>query len=208
MAIQTLFTFAAGQRYLRRDWNEMDAVSVWKTPNEEVEIFTSKEISALLEVAGPKMVPFLAIGAFAGLRTAEIERLNWSDVDFASGYIRVTAAQAKTGSRRLVPLMDNLRSWLLPYARGSGPIIELANLANGIQRLIRKFKSSNEQPAGRAKWKHNGLRHSFCSYRLAIVKNAAQVALEAGNSPQMIFQHYRELVTEREANDWFSTIPN
>jgi hypothetical protein len=30
-------------------------------------------------------------------------------------------------------------------------------------------------------------RHSFISYRLADVQAAAQVALEAGNSPQIIF---------------------
>jgi predicted urease superfamily metal-dependent hydrolase len=56
-------------------------------------------------------------------------------------------------------------------------------------------------------WRHNALRHSFCSYRLAEIKNAAQVALEAGNSPQMIFKHYRELVTEAEARQWFGIMP-
>ena len=55
--------------------------------------------------------------------------------------------------------------------------------------------------------KHNALRHSFCSYRMAAVKSAAEVALEAGNSPQMIFQHYRELVTEKEAKAWFAITP-
>ena len=43
-------------------------------------------------------------------------------------------------------------------------------------------------------WKHNALRHFFINYRLAAVPNTAQVALEAGKSPQMIFGHYRELV--------------
>lgn len=56
-------------------------------------------------------------------------------------------------------------------------------------------------------WRHNALRHSFCSYRLADVKSAAEVALEAGNSPQMIFQHYRELVTEKAAKAWFAITP-
>ena len=51
------------------------------------------------------------------------------------------------------------------------------------------------------------MRHSYCSYRLADIKNAAQVALEAGNSPQMIFQHYRGLVTDVEAKRWFSIEP-
>jgi hypothetical protein len=54
---------------------------------------------------------------------------------------------------------------------------------------------------------HNGLRHSFCSYRLAITKSAAQVSLEAGNSPKMLFESYRELVTEKAAQEYFGIFP-
>lgn len=32
-------------------------------------------------------------------------------------------------------------------------------------------------------------------------------ALEAGNSPQIIFQHYRELVRPKDATSWFSIGP-
>jgi hypothetical protein len=39
------------------------------------------------------------------------------------------------------------------------------------------------------------------------VKSADQVALEAGNSPSIIFKHYRELTTEEWAVKWFSIIP-
>ena len=63
------------------------------------------------------------------------------------------------------------------------------------------------QSEGGFEWRHNALRHSFCSYRLAEVKSAAQVSLEAGNSPQMVFRHYRELVTEQEAKAWFAITP-
>ena len=56
-------------------------------------------------------------------------------------------------------------------------------------------------------WKHNALRHSFISYRVADIQNVAQVALEAGNSPQMIFKHYRELVRPEAAKAWFSIKP-
>jgi len=51
------------------------------------------------------------------------------------------------------------------------------------------------------------LRHSFISYRIASVKSADQVALEAGNSPSIIFKHYRELTTENEAEKWFGILP-
>jgi hypothetical protein len=45
------------------------------------------------------------------------------------------------------------------------------------------------------------LCHSYISYRIAEVKNAARVALEAGNSPAIIFRHYRKLVTEVAAGE-------
>ncbi len=56
-------------------------------------------------------------------------------------------------------------------------------------------------------WKHNALRHSFISYWVARNKNVNEVAMEAGNSPEMIFKHYRELVTENEADAWFGVTP-
>jgi hypothetical protein len=56
-------------------------------------------------------------------------------------------------------------------------------------------------------WKHNALRHSFISYRVAQTQNVAQVALEAGNSPQIIFSNYRELVRPTNAENWFSIVP-
>jgi hypothetical protein len=56
-------------------------------------------------------------------------------------------------------------------------------------------------------WKDNGLRHSFISYRLADIQNAAQVALEAGNSPNVVFKHYRELVKPSAAKAWFAVSP-
>jgi hypothetical protein len=52
----------------------------------------------------------------------------------------------------------------------------------------------------------NRLRHSFISYRLALVKNPAEVSLECGNSPAMIFQHYRERVTPGQAEQWFAIL--
>jgi hypothetical protein len=63
--------------------------------------------------------------------------------------------------------------------------------------------------AARAKvpWRQNALRHSFISYRLADLQDTNRVALEAGNSPQMIFRHYRELVTPEQARKWFSIAP-
>ena len=43
--------------------------------------------------------------------------------------------------------------------------------------------------------------------KIAIVQSADQVALEAGNSPSIIFKHYRELTTEEQAVKWFGIMP-
>ena len=61
--------------------------------------------------------------------------------------------------------------------------------------------------AAQVTWKSNALRHSFASYRLADVQSAAQVSLEMGNSPQMVFKHYREIVKPSAAKEWFSLFP-
>jgi len=66
-------------------------------------------------------VPFLP-GAFAGLRSAEIERLAWSDIDLTGGFIHVASDKAKTRSRRLVPVLPNLAQWLAPYAHKKGKV--------------------------------------------------------------------------------------
>ena len=212
MAIQTLFAYAKTQKYLPADWNEIDAIPVWKITKENVEIFTPQEMGKILAVANENLIPFLAIGAFAGLRTAEIERLEWSKINMKSGFITIDASIAKTNSRRVVPIQKNLKAWLKPFVKEVGKVVEIDSISNAIFRLIEKsnglIAGDSRKPATKKiEWRRNALRHSYCSYRLAKLKNAAEVALEAGNSPQIIFKHYRELVTPKEADQWFSISP-
>ncbi|MHB1309390.1 MAG: tyrosine-type recombinase/integrase [Limisphaerales bacterium] len=56
------------------------------------------------------------------MRSAEIERLEWGDIDLAEGHITVGASRAKTAARRLVPIADNLAAWLAPYAGQRGKL--------------------------------------------------------------------------------------
>src|SRR4029450_6407680 len=56
-------------------------------------------------------------------------------------------------------------------------------------------------------WPNNVLRHSYATYRLAQCQDAARVALEMGNSPQVLFRNYRELADEQDAAAWFGIVP-
>ena len=54
---------------------------------------------------------------------------------------------------------------------------------------------------------HDGLRHSYISYRVAILKDLAAVALEAGNSVEVIKEHYNKVATPTEAERYFAIRP-
>ena len=200
--LQVLFHFAQGRGYLPKGPTEADDLPLAKEPPAPIGIFKPAEMAKLLKHADADLVPFLAIGAFAGLRHAEILRLDWSEVDLAGGHIEVKAAKAKTASRRLVPMADSLKQWLAPHRQEDGKVVTLSDV-----NLNLRLRTLVKSEAVNIKWPHNGLRHSFISYRVAKVQNVAQVALEAGNSPQVIFSHYRELVKPAEAEKWFSIVP-
>ena len=206
--IGALFRFAVRRKYLPKDaLDEIEAVQLPKADSDEIEIFTPAEMREILTAARPEMIPFLAIGAFAGLRSAEIVRLDWQEVNLKEGYIEIKAAKAKTGARRLAPMTDNLAQWLAPYTKEGGSVVNFSSWWNQIPKVADAVNKRRGESSRLFVWKHNALRHSFCSYRIAAIKNAAQVALEAGNTPQMIFQHYRQLVNESQAAEWFSIMP-
>jgi integrase len=188
--------WAEGRGYLVKDGSPFPAMVRYKETKSEVSIFTPEQIGSLLAKADDTLRPFLAIGAFAGLRMAELQRLDWSEIDLDRGFITVAASKAKTRQRRLVPISDNLKLWLTPCKRTIGPVCAHQRPQLAAAALCEGFE-----------WPDNGLRHSYISYRLAILHDTARVALEAGNSPEVIFGHYRELVTPEAAKAWFSAQP-
>jgi integrase len=70
-------------------------------------ILTITQAARLLESATREGLPYIAIGLFAGLRRAEIERLDWSEIDFESGLIEVTADNAKNSWFGFIPLRQH-----------------------------------------------------------------------------------------------------
>jgi integrase len=200
-ALITLFRFAKKRNYLPTDWNELATVEAITDKGGAIEFYTPAELAAILTGAGENLIPFLTVGAFAGLRSAEICRLDWSSVNFDTGFITVEAGNAKTAARRTVPITENLEAWLKTRARKNGPVLKQSEtvLYAELRALIKETNT---------KWKDNGLRHSFITYRVAESQDVNKTALEAGNSPAMIFRNYRALVTPKDAARWFSIKPD
>ena len=162
-------------------------------------ILTVTQAVRLLEIATPDVLPHIAIGLFAGLRRAELVRLDWSEVDFESGLIEVKAEKSKTAQRRFVTMQPNLREWLLPGRKHRGLITP---------EDFNKHFIQARHDAGITVWPDNALRHSFASYHLAHFKNAADTALQLGHHDSRVtFAHYRELVRPKEAARYWNIQP-
>lgn len=196
-SISNLLTYAKVRRYIPAEVDPIKDVPEAKEPQGEVGIYTPEELQRMIEHASKEFLPYLVTGAFAGLRQSELERLDWADV--GDKYIRIRPADRRTKSTRLVEIHPNLQTWYRDIREPRGPLIPFANVCNQLTRLTRK--SDVEQ-------KHNGLRHSYGSYRLAIVQDAAKVSFEMGNSPKMVFEHYREIVTPEQGQQWFGMNAN
>jgi integrase len=112
--ISVLFGYAMRRRMI--DTNPILHTGRPTLPGNPPEIFTVDELRALLEAAAaqaPDVLPVLAIGAFAGLRDAEIKRLDWSEVDFARGFIEVKAVKQNARGVELFPYKPiSLRGYL------------------------------------------------------------------------------------------------
>jgi integrase len=211
--LNTFFEFCTARKYCYS--NPIEEVERVKANGGDIEIYTPVEIARLLAASDAEFLPVLALAAFCGLRSAEIERLEWKDLNFQKRFVELGKSKAKTRSRRLVPISDNLAAWLQPYSRKEGKIWphssvllyrRMQQTAAATEVLNDSEKKIKHQPA--IAWKQNALRHSFISYRMAETNDAAKVSLEAGNSPAMVFKHYRQLVTEEQAKAWFGVLPN
>jgi integrase len=201
--VQSLFRFARTSGYLpKNEPTAADDLPLAKDIGGDIGIFKVEEFAHLL-IANPEelkvkgsrnfLVPYFVLGGLCGLRHAEINRLDWTDIDLSQRIVRISAAKAKTSANRIVPLCDSAVVWLTEFHQTKGQIC-----SDRQSKYARDVAKKLDIP-----WPANGLRHSYGSYRLAQVKSAPQVALEMGNTPQMIFSHYRSVVTEKDAEYWF-----
>ncbi len=195
--LRTLFQYAVVRGYA--DENVAAKTAKAKVVRTAPEVFTPEQMHKILEKAPRAFVPYLAIGGFAGLRSAEIERLDWAQVDLSHKLIEVKAVNAKTAQRRLVSITDNLAAWLAPHVQKTGRIASPYEARDWREATCKATEIS---------WPANALRHSFASYHIAQFKNAAATATELGHpSPVMLYQHYREVVRPDAAAQWWQIMP-
>ncbi len=202
-ALAQFFSWCVRKDYLPvgHRLNEADTMRPEHANTAEVGFYTPKEFRALLETADGSLRAMIAIGGLAGLRTAELLRLDWADVWRVPGHIEVTAGKSKTRQRRLVEVRPALAAWLGQFRTlKTGKLCTLHEITFQ-QHFVQLCKDVEVTR------KPNGLRHAFCTYHFALNGNENLTAQQAGNSPSMIHAHYKGLATKKEAENWFATKP-
>lgn len=213
--IQTFFRSAMARGWLIA--NPSDGIERIELDDKPPGILTVEQSAALmassLEIR-PEFCGFLALALFCGIRPEEIAGMTQADVSIERGYAEVRAEVAKTRQRRLVDLSENCKAWLrvgleLPpvNARGKMNAVRIKAGFEGFRRRLVKG-SERWEPVKGAPWPHDALRHSFASYYLALHQSADKTAHQMGHrSTEMLFRHYRELVTKSDAEKFWSILP-
>lgn len=150
-----------------------------------------------IEEARARIVPYLAIGYFAGLRPQnELANLDWKDIDFSDRTIRVNPATAKKRRQRYVDMSDNLVQWLAPYSRKEGKI--------GFSRFI--FRAV--RTAAGIDWPKDVMRHCFGTYHSAMHEDNGKTSAQMGHTrTSELFKSYKNLVKKSAAAEYWKITP-
>jgi integrase len=159
--IRTLLRFAQSQGYLSDTVDLLRGVASKRVRKGSCPIYQPQEFAALLDSSNEEMMPALVLLGFCGVRPNEMRGLNWHDVRVESRTLVIDAANAKTASRRTVPLCEAALNRLRVCKASEGLIWGSKSdyWSKALNRLHRK--------AG-VKQLPNGLRHSYISYRLTL----------------------------------------
>lgn len=172
----------------------------------EPEILTIDQIKAMFSAAVehyPDALAYLALSAFAGIRSSACARLNIKNIDFEQRGILIRADAAKNKRRIFIDgHPENLWQWLA-FAKKTAP--------KGFSLSKRLWDRRKEQLAKKTNFRmpHNALRHSFCSYHVALHGDAGKTAtlLSHRGNVAILYEHYKGNVARAEAEKYFSICP-
>ena len=200
--LSSLLRWAAkkNQRYISKDKTEMEP----NFPSEKevtVEFYTPDELCAIFAATEHRLLAYTALMAFGGTRSSEAShrKLTRHNILPAERMIRLGPEITKTGTGRALNIPDNLQVWLDRFAPEKGPISKTVKI-NPPDKDVLKLCG--------VETKDNALRHSFCSYHIALHRNSELTAEVAGNSPAMLRKHYKALVSTVAAEQWFNITPD
>ena len=165
--------------------------------------------AAVLARGRVREAALLSLMAYAGLRPGEAFALSWDCVGERSLIVEHGRAdgelkETKTGKIRtvslLAPLVEDLEAWRLRapaagrliFARSDGAVFRDTDYRNWRKREFDPMVAA----AGAGEATPYTLRHSFASLLVQAGWNALEIAVEMGNSPEIVQRDYSHLFRE------------
>ena len=213
LSVSTFFNYAINQGYL--SVNPVNKISVPKEDWVPACVLTIEEAQRLIQTAhrthyrgnekpsGLGLLAYCALGLFAGIRSSELNQLDWRHISLERKLATIPHTIAKKRRLRNIGLEENCLQWLHLVQRETGKITP-----SGINK---KFKILTVA-AGFPDWKGthtNAQRHSFGSYMFAKTQDAQRTAALLGHrgDDQVLFDHYRSLATKEDGEKYFGITP-
>lgn len=168
----------------------------------DAEFLSLRQCERLVSVLNrPEFKPLrgkIAIGLFAGIRNAEMERLEWSrDFNWDQKEIVVVSSRSKTKRGRSVPIAPVLKAWLDIADTTTSRVGDVP------QRMMDRFR---KQVGFRIP--PNALRHTFASYWGAVNDSKTALAKIMGNSEEVAERHYLRLASKKDAEEFWRLYPH
>lgn len=172
------------------------------------EAFASKPVKRWMDgkqqmVLRREIVPWLALSFFGGLRSEEINRLKWQDIDLSVGEINVNEDTSKNAFFRTVDISDNLLQYLIQY-RGKDEALVFPHSETSRNRwrqdVFKNADVKSEQNAGRA---------SFATYHLALHSEEETYEQLGHTTSKTLFLWYKGKAKNRkvQAKRYFEIAP-
>jgi integrase len=209
----TFFLWCSEMGYL--PYGEKTAPQRLEKPNVVRKIpstWDREQLETLFAHVGGDYLGWLACAAFGGIRTEELcpaassgkSPLDWSDFKWARKIIIIRPETDKNGQRRVVPILPALHAALWPIKQTFGRVGPV--LPPHTPRRGGEPAETTRLGAFVGGWKRNALRHSYISFRAAMV-GLSQTAMECGNSESEAKKSYNDAKGKDEARAWFAPIP-
>lgn len=156
--------FSCGLRHGWCNANPVDAIPRPILRETEIEPLPWVDLQNLLRTASQadfrSCMPAVGIMLWAGVRPAELLRLNWEDIDWQEKIINLRPRHSKTGGSRHITLHPVLIAWL----RQLGGVHALSGRICP-PNWVRKWRALR-RAAGITHWQQDVLRHTYASYHL------------------------------------------
>lgn len=207
-AVSTFCDWLKGEKWLAE--NPLDGITRPESDATAPRVLTAVQVRALLHAARTlgegRLLRYFALAIFAGLRPGEIERLRPDQIKTSGAHPVVRVVGGKRRQRvRVVPILPPLRAWL-KVAPEHWPISDIAGTDRRLFDEVRqaagliewKGNLSGKRETVRSDWQDDICRHTFISIRMAMTHDEGLVALEAGNTPDVIHAHYLSMIDAKE----------